>query len=165
MTTITSPWPFAQLGIDVMGPLPQGKKQVKFLLVAIDYFTKGWKKKHCRWLRKPKFRILYGRISSTSLSFSGRSSQTTVVNLTAKALSLFSWTSKSRTNSLHQDTLKPTDRKKWQIKHCWRSSKLNWREQKAHDPPNYQMSYGPTEPQLEPQQEKHHSTSSTVPKH
>ena len=23
-----------------MGPLPQGKKQVKFLLVAIDYFTK-----------------------------------------------------------------------------------------------------------------------------
>ena len=23
-----------------MGPLPQGKKQVKFLLVTIDYFTK-----------------------------------------------------------------------------------------------------------------------------
>ena len=23
-----------------MGPLPQGKRQVKFLLVAIDYFTK-----------------------------------------------------------------------------------------------------------------------------
>ena len=23
-----------------MGPLPQGKKQVRFLLVAIDYFTK-----------------------------------------------------------------------------------------------------------------------------
>ena len=23
-----------------MGPLPQGKKQVKFLLIAIDYFTK-----------------------------------------------------------------------------------------------------------------------------
>jgi len=40
MTTITSPWPFAQWGIDIMGPLPQGKKKVKFLLVAIDYFTK-----------------------------------------------------------------------------------------------------------------------------
>ena len=40
MTTISSPWPFAQWGIDIMGPLPQGKKQVKFLLVAIDYFTK-----------------------------------------------------------------------------------------------------------------------------
>lgn len=40
MTTITSPWPFAQQGIDIVGPLSQGKKQVKFLLVAIDYFTK-----------------------------------------------------------------------------------------------------------------------------
>ena len=40
MTTITSPWPFAQWGIDIVGPLPLGKSQVKFLLVAIDYFTK-----------------------------------------------------------------------------------------------------------------------------
>ena len=40
MTTIFSPWPFAQWGIDIMGPLPQGKRQVKFLLVAINYFIK-----------------------------------------------------------------------------------------------------------------------------
>ena len=40
MTTITSLWPFAQWGIDIVGPLPQGKRQVKFLLVAIDYFIK-----------------------------------------------------------------------------------------------------------------------------
>ena len=40
ITTISSPWPFAQWGIDIMGPLPQGKRQVKFLLVAIDCFTK-----------------------------------------------------------------------------------------------------------------------------
>ena len=40
MMTISSPWPFAQWGIDIMGPLPQGKRQMKFLLVAIDYFTK-----------------------------------------------------------------------------------------------------------------------------
>ena len=40
MIAITSPWPFAQWGIDIMRPLPQGKRQVKFLLVAIDYFTK-----------------------------------------------------------------------------------------------------------------------------
>ena len=40
MTTITSPWPFSQWGIDIVGPLPIGKGQVKFLLVAIDYFTK-----------------------------------------------------------------------------------------------------------------------------
>jgi len=40
MTTISSPWPFAQWGIDIVGPLPQGKRQVRFLLVAIDYFMK-----------------------------------------------------------------------------------------------------------------------------
>ena len=40
MTTITSPWPFAQWGIDIVGPPPLGKGQVNFLLVAIDYFTK-----------------------------------------------------------------------------------------------------------------------------
>ena len=40
MTTIIFPWPFAQSGIDILGPLPLGKGQVKFLLVAIDYFTK-----------------------------------------------------------------------------------------------------------------------------
>ena len=40
MTMITSPWPFAQWGIDIIGPLPLGKGQVKFLLVAINYFTK-----------------------------------------------------------------------------------------------------------------------------
>ncbi|XP_050256370.1 uncharacterized protein LOC126701950 [Quercus robur] len=29
MTTISSPWPFAQWGIDIVGPLPQGKGQVR----------------------------------------------------------------------------------------------------------------------------------------
>ena len=37
MATISSPWPFSQWGIDIVGPLPQGKRQMKFLLVAIDY--------------------------------------------------------------------------------------------------------------------------------
>ena len=40
LTTIACPWPFAQWRIDIVDPLPQGKGQVKFLLVAIDYFTK-----------------------------------------------------------------------------------------------------------------------------
>ena len=37
---ITSLWPFAQWGIDIVGPLPLGKGQVKFLLIAVNYFTK-----------------------------------------------------------------------------------------------------------------------------
>ena len=40
LTSISSPWPFSMWEIDIVGPLPLGKRQVKFLLVAIDYFTK-----------------------------------------------------------------------------------------------------------------------------
>ena len=40
LTMIASLWPFAQWGINIVGSLPRGKKHVKFLLVAIDYFTK-----------------------------------------------------------------------------------------------------------------------------
>jgi len=37
---ITSPWPFAKWGVDIVGPMPPGKGGRKFLLVAVDYFTK-----------------------------------------------------------------------------------------------------------------------------
>jgi len=37
---ITSHWPFVKWGMDILGPFCPGKGQVKFLLVAIDYFTK-----------------------------------------------------------------------------------------------------------------------------
>ena len=40
MTPISLPWPFAQWGIDIMGPFPLGKKQLRFLIVVINYFTK-----------------------------------------------------------------------------------------------------------------------------
>ena len=40
LMSISLPWPFSTWGIDIVGPLPLGKRQVKFLLVAIDYFTK-----------------------------------------------------------------------------------------------------------------------------
>ncbi|XP_014498083.1 uncharacterized protein LOC106759429 [Vigna radiata var. radiata] len=38
--SITAPWPFSQWGMDIVGPFPVGPAQKKFLLVAIDYFTK-----------------------------------------------------------------------------------------------------------------------------
>ena len=33
-------WPFAQWGLDILGPFPTGIKQMKFLMVRLDYFTK-----------------------------------------------------------------------------------------------------------------------------
>lgn len=40
LTPIIRPWPFTQWGIDIVGPLPQATRQRKFLVVAVDYFTK-----------------------------------------------------------------------------------------------------------------------------
>ena len=37
---MTAPWPFAQWGLDIMGPFPIAMRQLKFLIVSIDYFTK-----------------------------------------------------------------------------------------------------------------------------
>ncbi|GKE45058.1 reverse transcriptase domain-containing protein [Tanacetum coccineum] len=40
LTPIMSPWPFYKWGIDIAGPFPEGPGNVKFLIAAIDYFTK-----------------------------------------------------------------------------------------------------------------------------
>ncbi|GKE55583.1 reverse transcriptase domain-containing protein [Tanacetum coccineum] len=40
LTSIMSPWPFYQWGRDILGPLPEGPNKLKFIIVAIDYFTK-----------------------------------------------------------------------------------------------------------------------------
>nr|GEY24096.1 reverse transcriptase domain-containing protein [Tanacetum cinerariifolium] len=40
LTPIASLWPFYKWGIDIAGPFPKGPGKVKFLIVAIDYFTK-----------------------------------------------------------------------------------------------------------------------------
>ncbi|GJW03690.1 reverse transcriptase domain-containing protein [Tanacetum coccineum] len=40
MISVTSAWPFMKCGMDIVGPLPKGPGRVKYLIVAIDYFTK-----------------------------------------------------------------------------------------------------------------------------
>ncbi|XP_063938093.1 uncharacterized protein LOC135147954 [Daucus carota subsp. sativus] len=40
LTSINTPIPFAMWGMDILGPFPLASAQRKFLLVAIDYFTK-----------------------------------------------------------------------------------------------------------------------------
>ena len=37
---MNTPWPFAQWGLDIMGSFPMAVRQLKFLLVGIDYLTK-----------------------------------------------------------------------------------------------------------------------------
>ncbi|GKU90839.1 hypothetical protein SLEP1_g4783 [Rubroshorea leprosula] len=40
LSSLTSPWPFAQWGVDLLGPFVKGKGGCIFLVVAVDYFTK-----------------------------------------------------------------------------------------------------------------------------
>nr|XP_025648156.1 uncharacterized protein K02A2.6-like [Arachis hypogaea] len=40
LSLLTTTRPFAQWGVDLLGPFPVGPGQVKYLIVAIDYYTK-----------------------------------------------------------------------------------------------------------------------------
>ncbi|KAK9070269.1 hypothetical protein SSX86_010669 [Deinandra increscens subsp. villosa] len=37
---VTSAWPFQKWAVDIVGPFPEAAGRVKFLIVAVDYFTK-----------------------------------------------------------------------------------------------------------------------------
>ena len=40
LNPLSSLWPFAQWGIDIVGPFPKAVGNKKYLLVCTDYFTK-----------------------------------------------------------------------------------------------------------------------------
>ena len=40
LNPISSPWPFAQWGLDIIGPFPRATGNGRFILVVVDYFTK-----------------------------------------------------------------------------------------------------------------------------
>ena len=40
LNPISSPWPFAQWGQDILSPFPRATGNRRFVLVAVDYFTK-----------------------------------------------------------------------------------------------------------------------------
>ncbi|GKV04724.1 hypothetical protein SLEP1_g16838 [Rubroshorea leprosula] len=40
LSSLTSPWPFAQWGVNLLGPFIKGNGGCTFLVVAVDYFTK-----------------------------------------------------------------------------------------------------------------------------
>ena len=40
LNLISSLWPFAQWGLDILGPFPRATGNRRFVLVAVDYFTK-----------------------------------------------------------------------------------------------------------------------------
>ncbi|GKA60029.1 reverse transcriptase domain-containing protein [Tanacetum coccineum] len=63
MTSIMAPWPFYQWRMDILGPLPQASGKLKFVIVAIDYFTKWIESKpSARITRKDVKKFLWDNI-------------------------------------------------------------------------------------------------------
>ena len=40
LNPLSKPWPFAQWGLDIVGPFPKAPRNKRWLLVGINYFTK-----------------------------------------------------------------------------------------------------------------------------
>ena len=40
LNPVSSPWPFAQWGLDILSPFPRTTGNRQFIVVAVDYFTK-----------------------------------------------------------------------------------------------------------------------------
>jgi len=40
LNPLSSPWPFTQWGLDIVGPFPKAAGNKRYLLVSTDYFTK-----------------------------------------------------------------------------------------------------------------------------
>ncbi|PNY13500.1 gag-pol polyprotein [Trifolium pratense] len=40
LKSVLSPWPFFMWGVDIVGPFPIGAKHARWIIVAVDYFTK-----------------------------------------------------------------------------------------------------------------------------
>ncbi|XP_022004491.1 uncharacterized protein LOC110902060 [Helianthus annuus] len=46
MIPVTATWPFQKWGVDIVGPFPRSSGSAQYLLVAVDYFTNGWRLGH-----------------------------------------------------------------------------------------------------------------------
>ena len=51
LNPFSSPWPFAQWGLDIMGPFPKAMGNKKFLFICTDYFTKWVEVEHLANMR------------------------------------------------------------------------------------------------------------------
>ena len=84
LNPISNPWPFAQWGLDILGPFPWAMGNRRFILVDVDYFTK-WAEaetlaniqdvdvKKFVWKNIiTRFRVLDSLISDNGLQFDSR---------------------------------------------------------------------------------------------
>ena len=62
LSQLSSPWPFAQWVMDILGPFPPTTGQWKFLIIAIDYFTKWVEAKPLAQITKNKAKSFFWKL-------------------------------------------------------------------------------------------------------
>ena len=87
LNLVSSPWPFVQWGLDILGPFPRAIGNQRFVLVAVDCFTKWAETKALANIRDvdvkkfvwrniaTRFRVLNSFISDNGLQFDSRAFQ------------------------------------------------------------------------------------------
>ncbi|KAF5468681.1 hypothetical protein F2P56_012818 [Juglans regia] len=108
LTFVTAQWPFVQWGLDLIDPLPTGKGGVKFVIVAVDYFTK-WVKAEAlatittRAITNFLWKSIICRfgIPQSFISDNGRNFDVCIIENGA-------WSSRSKPSIPLQDIRKPT---------------------------------------------------------
>ncbi|XP_038687612.1 uncharacterized protein LOC119987002 [Tripterygium wilfordii] len=95
---LTSPWPFAQWGLDIIGPLLRATGNRRFLITATDYFTKWIEARALAAIRDietrkfvweniiTRFGIPHALISDNGTQFSSRSIQQDILDGIKKRL-------------------------------------------------------------------------------
>ena len=93
LNPLSSPWPFAQWGLDIVGPFPKAPGNKRYLLVATDYFTKWVEAEPLANIRDvdvkkflwrsivTRFGVPHTLISDNGLQFDTKPSGGTVVSL------------------------------------------------------------------------------------
>ena len=62
LNPLSSPWPFAQWGLDIVGPFPKAAGNKRYPLVGIDYFTKWVKAEPLANIRQDVKRFVWRNI-------------------------------------------------------------------------------------------------------
>ncbi|KAK2416526.1 hypothetical protein QL285_038915 [Trifolium repens] len=110
LKSVLSPWPFFMWGVDILGPFPMSSKQVRWIIVAVDYFTKWVEAKPLASISAEQVKKIIGEESYADLDYPNISYQITGLNSQAKRLSNSARKREFRTLSYQLNTHKPMDK-------------------------------------------------------
>ena len=139
-----APWPFAQWGLDIMGPFLTTVRQLKFLVVGIFYFTKWVEAKALATIMKKNIQSFIWRYIVYRFSIprvlvlnNGKQFDNNSFRDFCSQLGI-------KTTTSPPPTLRLTDRSKSRTDPCSRLSRLGLRGQRVYGLKSCQAYYGHT---------------------